>query len=104
MQLEFSESMKHELQRLYQVEFTLADGLKMLAKMAHSPELKGALEQHQRETEVHLERIRQICAKMGWSPVGMPSPTIKAMALETLLSLNGADPGPVTDALIIASA
>lgn len=104
MRLELHESMKHEIQKLYQVETTLADGLKMLSKMAQSPDLKQALETHRSETVVHAQRIQQICDKMGWNPVGMPSPTIKAMAMETLVSLNGAEPSPLTDALIIASA
>ncbi|RYG49561.1 ferritin-like domain-containing protein [bacterium] len=104
IQLEFSESMKRELQKIYSVEFTLADGLKMLSAMSQNPELKAALETHQRETEVHLERIRQICAKHGWSPIGMPSPAIRAMALEAMLTLAGPDPSPVVDAHIIAAA
>ncbi|RYG39530.1 DUF892 family protein [bacterium] len=104
MRLDFEESMKREIQKLYQVETTLMDALKMLAKMAENPQLKEALEMHRGETETQAQRLQQIAAKMGWSVIGVPSLTIKAMALETLESLNGALPGPVTDALIIASA
>ncbi|CAN5369692.1 ferritin-like domain-containing protein [soil metagenome] len=96
--------MKHEVQKLYHVETTLADALKMLSKMAQNPELKQALDMHRVETVGHIGRLQKICGKMGWDPIGVPSPTIKAMAMETLTSLNGAEPGPVTDALIIASA
>jgi ferritin-like metal-binding protein YciE len=96
--------MKKELQKLYSIETQLLDGLKVLSAMAESPQLKQGLEAHRTQTQAHTRRLETICGKMGWSPVGVASKTMKAMQVETLETLNGAEPSSVTDAMIIAAA
>jgi ferritin-like metal-binding protein YciE len=104
MQLTFSEAMKKEFQRLHSLEWQLFDNLKMLAGVAQNPELKQALETHREETRVHLERLETIGARMGIPVIGLPNLPMKALSVELLEDWGGAEPGPVTDAMIIGAA
>lgn len=104
MTLDFTEMMKREIQKLHSIETQLVDALKALSAMAQSQDLKQALEMHRGETETHVQRIEQIASKMGWNVIGIPSKTLKAMQMETLEMLTGAEPSPLTDAMIIAAA
>lgn len=104
MQLTFSEALKKELQRCHSLEWQLFDNLKMLAGVAQNPELKAALEKHREETGVHMERLETIGARLGISVIGVPNLPIRALAVELLEDWGGAEPGPVTDAMIIEAA
>lgn len=104
MQLTFSEAMKKEFQRLHSLEWQLLDSLKVLAGSAQNPELKQALETHREETLVHLERLETIGGRLGIPVIGLPNLPMKALAVELLEDWGGAEPGPVTDAMIIGAA
>jgi ferritin-like metal-binding protein YciE len=104
MQLPFAEILKKEFQRCHSLEWHLYDSLKMLAGTAQSPELKQALEQHREETAVHMQRLEQIGARLGFSVIGVPNLPARALAVELLEDWGGAEPGPVTDAIIIEAA
>lgn len=104
MQLEFSDAMKKEFQRLHSLEWQLFDNLKALAGSAQNPELKQALERHREETGVHLQRLEQIGSRLGFPVVGLPNMAMKGLALELLEDWGGCEPGPVTDAMIIGAA
>lgn len=104
MQLPFSEIVKKEFQRCHSLEWHLADNLKLLAGSAQNPELKQALEDHRLETLVHLERLEQIGQRLGINVVGVPNLAIRGLAMELLEDWPGAEPGPVTDAIIIEAA
>jgi ferritin-like metal-binding protein YciE len=104
MQLPFSEAMKKEFQRCHSLEWHLYDSLKLLAGCAQNPELKLALEQHREETAVHMQRLEQIGSILGMPVVGMPNLPARALAVELLEDWGGAEPGPVTDAMIIGAA
>lgn len=104
MQLTFSEALKKELQRCHSLEWQLFDNLKMLAGVAQNPELKQALETHREETRVHMERLETIGARLGIPVIGVPNLPIRALAVELLEDWGGAEPGPVTDAMIVEAA
>lgn len=104
MQLTFSEALKKEFQRCHSLEWQLFDNLKMLAGTAQNPELKQALEKHREETRVHMERLETIGAKLGIPVIGLPNLPMRALALELLEDWGGAEPGPVTDAMIVEAA
>jgi ferritin-like metal-binding protein YciE len=104
MQLTFAEALKKEFQRCHSLEWHLYDSLKMLAGLAQSPELKEALERHREETAVHMERLEQIGARLGFSVIGPPNLPVRALAVELLEDWGGAEPGPVTEAMIIEAA
>jgi ferritin-like metal-binding protein YciE len=104
MQLEFKDAMKKEFQRLHSLEWQLFDNLKLLAGASQNPELKQALETHREETRVHLERLETIGARLGFPVIGLPNLPMKALSVELLEDWGGAEPGPVTDAMIIGAA
>lgn len=104
MQLTFSEAMKKEFQRLHSLEWQLFDNLKMLAGVAQNPELKALLEAHREETATHMERLETIGASLGIPVIGLPNLPIRALAVELLEDWGGAEPGPVTDAMVIGAA
>ena len=104
MELAFKEAMKKEFQRLHSLEWHLFDNLKLLAGISQNPELKQLLETHQKETGVHLQRLEQIGTRLGFSVIGMPNLPARALAVEFLEDWGGAEPGPVTDAMIIGGA
>lgn len=104
MQLPFAEAMKKEFQRCHSLEWHLYDNLKLLAGCSQNPELKQALEQHREETAVHMQRLEQIGARLGIPVIGMPNLPARALAVELLEDWGGAEPGPVTDAMIIGAA
>ncbi len=104
MQLTYKEAMKKEFQRLHSLEWHLYDNLKLLAHSAQNAELKAGLEKHREETAVHMQRLESIGARLGIPVVGMPNLPARALALEFLEDWGGAEPGPVTDAMIIGGA
>lgn len=104
MQLPFSEALKKEIQRCHSLEWQLFDALKMLAGSAQSPELKQALERHREETAVHMQRLEQIGSRLGINVIGAPNLPVRALAVELLEDWGGAEPGPVTDAMIVEAA
>ena len=104
MQLTFSEALKKEFQRCHSLEWHLFDSLKMLEGSAQNPDLKAALAKHRDETAVHMQRLETIGAKLGIPVVGVPNLPARALAVELLEDWGGAEPGPMTDAMIIEAA
>src|SRR4051812_19876151 len=104
MQLTFTEALKKEFQRCHSLEWQLFDNLKMLAGTAQNPELKQALETHLEETRVHLQRLETIGTRLGIPVIGVPNLPIRALAVELLEDWGGAEPGPMTDSMIIEAA
>ena len=72
-----------ELKDLYSAEKQLLKALPRVAKAAENAELKSALENHVRETEVHVQRLEQIFEKLGASGRGK-----KCKGMEGLLEEN----------------
>ena len=62
---ELRELLKHELGDLYFAEKTFLKATGALVKEAQDPEVKARLEQHVRETEGQIERIKQAFASIG---------------------------------------
>lgn len=104
MQLTFFEALKKELQRCHSLEWQLFDNLKLLAGASQNAELKVALETHLEETRVHMERLETIGSRLGIPVIGVPNLPIRALAAELLEDWGGAEPGPVTDAMIVEAA
>src|ERR1700739_3025176 len=59
-----------ELKDLYSAEQQILKALPKMMKAAVHPELKRAFETHLRQTEIHAERLEQICADLGVTPKG----------------------------------
>ena len=102
--MEFQDMMKTELQKLYSVETQLVEALGTLASKAQNPQLKDGLETHRQQTQEHARRLETICGRMGWATGGNECKGMRAMIEEANELLSSAQPGPVTDAMIIAAA
>jgi len=93
-----------ELKDLYSAENQIIKALPKMIKAASHSELKQAFTTHLRETEIHAQRIEQVCEELGVSPKGK-----KCVGMEGLLK-EGAElikekPEPdVLDAGLIAAA
>ena len=93
-----------ELKDLYSAENQIIKALPKMIKAASHDELKQAFTTHLRETEIHAQRIEQVCDDLGVSPKGK-----KCVGMEGLLKegseLIKEKPEPdVLDAGLIAAA
>ena len=93
-----------ELKDLYSAENQIIKALPKMIKAASHSELKQAFTKHLRETEIHAQRIEQVCEELGVSPKGK-----KCVGMEGLLKegseLIKEKPEPdVLDAGLIAAA
>ena len=93
-----------ELKDLYSAENQIVKALPKMIKAASHEELKQAFTRHLRETEIHAQRVEQICDELGVSPKGK-----KCVGMEGLLKegseLIKEKPEPdVLDAGLIAAA
>ena len=93
-----------ELKDLYSAENQIIKALPKMIKAASHEELKQAFSRHLKETEIHVQRVEQVCDELGVSPKGK-----KCVGMEGLLK-EGAElikekPEPdVLDAGLIAAA
>lgn len=93
-----------ELKDLYSAENQIIKALPKMIKAASHDDLKQAFTTHLRETEIHAQRIEQVCDELGVSPKGK-----KCVGMEGLLKegseLIKEKPEPdVLDAGLIAAA
>jgi ferritin-like metal-binding protein YciE len=93
-----------ELKDLYSAENQIIKALPKMIKAASHEELKQAFTRHLKETEIHAQRVEQVCDELGVSPKGK-----KCVGMEGLLKegseLIREKPEPdVLDAGLIAAA
>lgn len=77
----FHELFVEELKDIYWAESHLAKALPKMSKGATSKELSKAIDDHQKETEGHIERLKQVFENLGEKPQGK-----KCEAMEGLLA------------------
>jgi ferritin-like metal-binding protein YciE len=102
--MNFEQMMQTEIQKLYDTETQLMNGMTLMMEKAQSPELRQAFEQHRNETEGQIRRLEQVAQAAGFTPQGETSLVAQALVQEAQQVLQSAQPSPVTDALIIACA
>ena len=93
-----------ELKDLYSAENQIIKALPKMIKAASHDELKQAFTRHLQETEIHAQRLEEVCDELGVSPKGK-----KCVGMEGLLKegseLIKEKPEPdVLDAGLIAAA
>jgi ferritin-like metal-binding protein YciE len=93
-----------ELKDLYSAENQIIKALPKMIKAASHDDLKDAFSSHLEQTEIHVQRIEQVCDELGISPKGK-----KCVGMEGLLKegseLIKEKPEPdVLDAGLIAAA
>ena len=59
-----------QLKDLYSAETLIAKALPKMAKAASSATLKSGFEQHLKQTKVHAERLKSVCALLKEKPTG----------------------------------
>lgn len=92
---------KETVQDQYNAEQQLMNILPKMAKKADTPELKSAIEYHQRETEEHVRRIEKFTQELGFKPTGRISKGMQGLIEETEQFMKEGTPSPVLDAGLI---
>lgn len=102
----FKNLLIEELRDIYDAEQQLVRAMPSLVEAAVLPELKQAFVQHLEETEVHLDRLRQIFKGLREDPSGNPCRTMSGLIAECQDLLGAerkSDPGVLEAALIGAA-
>jgi ferritin-like metal-binding protein YciE len=93
-----------QLRDLHSAENQILKALpKMINKTTH-PELKSALQEHQKVTEKQVERLETIFSELGERPSGHKCVGMEGLLTEGEEALKDFEDGDVLDAAIIASA
>jgi ferritin-like metal-binding protein YciE len=93
-----------ELRDIYNAENQLLKALPKMAKGSSSPDLKSGFEKHLRQTESHVERLKQIFAELDESPKGKTCHGMKGLIEEGSEILKEDGEESVLDAGIIVAA
>jgi ferritin-like metal-binding protein YciE len=96
--------LQEELKDLYDAEKQLTKALPKMAKKAAAPELKGAFQEHLRQTEEQLERLER-----AFEELGMPARGKKCVGMQNLIKegediIGEAKNAATRDAVMIAGA
>jgi ferritin-like metal-binding protein YciE len=93
-----------ELQYAYDCERKLVEkGLPSMIENAGSEELRGALQQHLRETQNHVARLEQVFAAVGVAPDTKSNEVFDKLAGAAKDSIGNIDDSPLRDAALIAN-
>jgi ferritin-like metal-binding protein YciE len=98
------ELLLEELKDLYDAEKQLTKALPKMAKASSSEELRGAFEEHLRQTEGHVERLEQIFEQLGEKASGKKCAAMTGLIKEGEEVASDTDDGSVRDAGLIAAA
>jgi ferritin-like metal-binding protein YciE len=98
------ELFEHQLQDLYDAELRLVEALPQMAEKAHDISLQQAFREHLQVTELQVERLEEIFAKLGKEPE-----RVKCVAMVGLISegseiLDATGDADVLDAALISAA
>jgi ferritin-like metal-binding protein YciE len=96
--------MVHDLKDLYSAENQLLKALPRMAKKASSPELKRAFENHVKETEVQVDRLKKICDMLGVKPTGKKCAAMEGLIEEAKEAMSEDMEPEVLDAALIGNA
>jgi ferritin-like metal-binding protein YciE len=92
------------LKDIYYAEKKLVKTLPKMAKKASSPSLKGAIEAHLSETEIHVERLEEIFQSLGKKPVAKKCEALEGILKEADEVTSEIEDKETLDAAIISSA
>ena len=92
------------LKDIYYAEKKLVKTLPKMAKKASSPELRGAIEAHLSETEIHVERLEEIFQSLGKKPVAKKCEALEGILKEADEVTSEVEDRETLDAAIISSA
>lgn len=93
-----------ELKDLYSAENQILKALPKMAQRASDPTLQAALNEHERQTRGHVQRLDQVFQKYGQSPTGKVCRGMMGLLQEGDEMLSDEAPPAVMDAGIISMA
>ena len=93
-----------ELKDLYSAENQILKALPKMIKAASHDDLKRAFTKHLKETEVHVQRIEQVCDDLGVSPKGKKCVGMEGLLKEGSELIKEKPDDDVLDAGLIAAA
>jgi ferritin-like metal-binding protein YciE len=94
----------HLLGELYQTERDLMPALAVMAGKASDPDLRAAFEEHQLETEAHVERLERVFQSIGSRPKARGASVVPMITAEGARLLGRRADPDVRDAWLIATA
>lgn len=92
------------LKDIYYAERQILKALPKMARAAQAAELRAGFEQHQTETETHVERLEQIFEHLGKAPRGKTCDAILGIIEEGKSVMEDFKGTPALDAGLIAAA
>jgi ferritin-like metal-binding protein YciE len=96
--------MLQTLNDLHSIERRQLETLPMVMGAVDTPELRDALQQHQQETQQHVERLQEVFRILGQQPKDVPNPVLDAMVKRSQEVLQSQGDPMVKEAAIIAEA
>lgn len=96
--------MEHTIQDLYSAENQILEALPQLISKAQSSQLRQAFEQHQRQTEKHVQRLEQVAKQLDIDPDGETCMAMQGLIEEAQDLLDQLDGDEITDAALIGAA
>jgi ferritin-like metal-binding protein YciE len=94
----------NELKDLYNAENQLVKALPKMARAAHAPELRAAIEEHLEVTRGQVERLNRIFEGLGVSPRGKKCKAMEGLVEEGKEVMEEEGAPAVRDAALIAAA
>ncbi|GAA4792746.1 ferritin-like domain-containing protein [Olivibacter ginsenosidimutans] len=93
-----------ELRDVLSAEKQLLKGLKKMATKANSETLKSAFEEHHKQTEGHVERLKQVFDSIGSTARAKNCKAMEGLLKEAEEIMEEFEDGEVLDAALIAAA
>ncbi|MCH5598842.1 YciE/YciF ferroxidase family protein [Niabella ginsengisoli] len=101
---QLDELLEHGLKDIYWAEKALTKALVKLSKNASAPELKEAIDAHQKETEGHVAILEKVFQSLGKKAQAKKCDAMQGLIEEANGILEETTVGPVRDAAIIGAA
>ncbi|HYZ34416.1 MAG TPA: ferritin-like domain-containing protein [Crenalkalicoccus sp.] len=92
------------LQDTYSAETQILEALPTMAQAASTQSLKQAFEQHRKETERQVERLKEAASQLGIQPEGETCEAMEGLVEEGEELMDEFERGPVLDAALISAA
>ena len=94
----------HQLQDIYYAENQITKALPTMIDKATDPQLRQGFEQHLRETEGQIERLKRVFSLEGLEPKGVTCPAIDGIIKEANETAGDVADKAVLDAALTAAA
>lgn len=98
------ELFEEQIKDLYSAENQLLKAMPKMAKKASSEKLIKALEDHRKQTEQQVERLKKIGESHGFKLTGKVCAAMKGLIEEAQEAMQEAEQGPILDAAMVADA